>query len=339
MDENDRDAATVKRQRNRLSLVAVLAIASNAGAHAQDQGAEAVRDFPARSLRIIVPFTPGGGNDIMGRFIAAKLTERLGRQTFVDNRPGADGIIGADMVAKAPPDGYTLLIISVSYAMNAALQKLPYDPVRSFTPIAQIGIGPSVLAVTPALPVNSVKELIALAKARPGQLNYASSGIGGVNHFSGELFKLATKTDIVHVPYKGGSPAMIDVMAGQVEILFNALTSAFTHIRAGKLKPLGVGSLQRARALPATPAIAESVPGYEAVIWWGIQGPAGMPHAIVSKLNAEIGVILREPDAIRRLEADAAQVVIVTAEVFAKVVADELAKWARVAKAAGIKAQ
>jgi len=308
-------------------------------AHAQDQSAEAVKTFPARPIRIVVPFTPGGGNDIMGRFIAAKLTERLGRQTVVENRPGADGIIGADVVAKAPPDGYTLLIISVSYAMNAALHKLPYDPVTSFAPVAQIGIGPSVLATTPSLPVNSVKQLIALARARPGRLNYASAGIGGVNHFSGELFKLATRTDIVHVPYKGGTPAMTDVMAGQVEILFNALTSALTHIRSGKLKPLGVGSLQRTPALPDTPAIAETVPGYESVIWWGIQGPAGVAPAIVARLNSEIGAILSEPEAVKRLEADAAQPVIVTAEAFARLIANDVAKWTKVAKAAGIKAQ
>jgi tripartite-type tricarboxylate transporter receptor subunit TctC len=175
--------------------------------HAQDQGAA---NFPAKTIRIIVPFTPGGGNDIMGRYIAAKMTERLGgqsgRQTVVENRPGADGIIGADIAAKSPPDGYTLLIVSVSYAMNAALHKLPYDPVKSFAPISQIGLGPSVIAVTPSLPVHSIKQLIALAKARPGQLTYASSGIGGVNHFAGELFKLATQTDIVHVPYKVSVP-------------------------------------------------------------------------------------------------------------------------------------
>ncbi len=310
-----------------------------AQAMAQDQGTEAARNFPSKSIRIIVPFTPGGGNDIMGRFIAVKLTERLGRQAIVDNRPGADGVIGADIAAKSPPDGHTLLIVSVSYAMNAALHKLPYDPVKSFTPISQIGVGPSVLAVTPALPVHTVKQLITLAKARPGQLHYASSGIGGVNHFSAELFKLATRTDIVHVPYKGGGPAMVDVMAGQVELQFNALTSALVHIRSGKLKALGVGSLKRSSALPEVPTIAETVPGYEAVVWWGIQGPAGIPPAIVSRLNTEIAVILRDPQAVKRLEAEAAEVVISSPETFGKFMADEVAKWIRVSNAAGIKAQ
>ena len=195
------------------AVFAALAFVWSANSVAQDQGAEAARNYPVKTVRMVVPFTPGGGNDIMGRFLGAKLTERLGRQTIIENRPGADGIIGADVVAKSPPDGYTLLIISVSYAMNAALHKLPYDPVKSFVPVSQIGSGPGVLGVTPSLPVNSVRQLIAMAKARPGQLHYASSGIGGVNHFAGELFKLATGTDIVHVPYKGGTPAMTDVMA------------------------------------------------------------------------------------------------------------------------------
>jgi len=329
-------------RRHGLALLAtpfVLSAVSPWIARAQDASADAARNYPVKTIRIIVPFTPGGGNDIMGRFLAVKLTERLGRQTIVDNRPGADGVIGADLTAKSPPDGYTLLIVSVSYAMNAALHKLPYDPVKSFTPISQIGVGPSVLAVTPSLPVKSVKDLVGLARSRPGQLHYASAGIGGVNHFAGELFKLATRTDIVHVPYKGGTPAMTDVMAGQVEVLFNALTSALTHIRSGKLKALGVGGLKRTAVLPDVPAIAETVPGYESVVWWGIQGPAGIPPAIVSRLNTEIGAILRDPQTVKRLEAEAAEVVISSPDVFGKFVADEVAKWIRVAKSAGIKAQ
>ena len=293
--------------------------------------------YPAKTIRIIVPFTPGGGNDIMGRTIAAKMTERLGRQTVVENRPGADGIIGAEVAAKSPPDGYTLLIVSVSYAMNAALHKLPYDPVKSFAAISQIGVGPSVIAVTPSLPVHSIKQLIALAKARPGQLTYASSGIGGVNHFAGELFKLATTTDIVHVPYKGGGPAMVDVMAGQVQVLFNALVSSLTHIRSGKLKALSVSSLKRSPVLPDVPATAETVPGYESVVWWGMLAPAGTPPAIITKLNGEIAAILRDPQMTKRLEAEAAEVVISSPEAFGKLVADEVAKWMQVSKAARIK--
>ena len=290
---------------------------------------------------MVVPFPPGGGNDIMGRYLAAKLSERMNRQVIVDNRPGADGVIGSDMVAKAAPDGYTLLIISVSYAMNAALHKLPYDPVKSFTAISQIGIGPGVIAVTPALPVGNIKQLIALAKARPGQLHYASSGIGGVNHFAGELFKIATQTDIVHVPYKGGGQAMVDVMAGHVEVLFNALTSALPHIRSGKLKALGVGGLKSSPALPnvaAIPAIADTVPGYESAVWWGVLAPAGLPHTIVARLNSEIAAAMRDPQMVKRLEADAAEVVVTSPEAFGAMVASEVAKWSKVARAAGIKA-
>ena len=317
-----------------LSLLALLVTSSQAPALAQD----ASTPYPAKAIRIVVPFPPGGGNDIMGRYLAVKLSERVGRQVMVDNRPGADGVIGSDQVAKSAPDGYTLLIISVSYAMNAALHKLPYDPVKSFTPIAQIGIGPSVIAATPSLPVNNVRQLVALAKARPGQLHYASAGIGGVNHFAGELFKLATQTDIVHVPYKGGGPAMVDVMAGQVEVLFNALTSALPHIRSGKLKALGVGGLKETAALPGVPAIADTVPGYESAVWWGVQGPAGMPQAITTKLNTEIGAAMRDPQMVKRLEADAAEVVVTSPEAFGTMVASELVKWSKVARAAGITA-
>lgn len=302
---------------------------------AQDEAAK----YPSKPVRIIVPFPPGGGNDIMARFLSVGLTERLGRQVVVENRPGADGIIGSEVAAKSPPDGHTLLVISVSYAMNAALHKLPFDPVKSFTPIAQIGHGPSVLAVTPSLPVKTVRELIALAKARPGQLHYASSGIGGVNHFSGELFKAATGANIVHVPYKGGTPAMTDTMAGQVEVIFNALTSSLPYIRSGRLKALGVGSLKRTPTLPNIPPIADAVPGYEAIVWWGMQGPAGIPPAIVTRLNNEIGAILREPATAKRFEAEAAEAVITTPEAFGSMVASEVAKWIKVANTSGIKGQ
>jgi tripartite-type tricarboxylate transporter receptor subunit TctC len=195
-----------------------------------------------------------------------------------------------------------------------------------------------VLAVTPSLPVNSVRQLVALAKARPGQLNYASAGVGGVNHFSAELFKTATRTDIVHVPYKGGGPAMIDVIAGNVQVIFNALPSALPHIRSNKLKALGVGTLERSSALPDTPAIAETVPGYEATMWWGVVAPAGVPPAIVAKLNAEINAILKEPEAAKRLQTDGAQPLVGTPAVFGTLIAGDVAKWIKVAKAAGIAA-
>ena len=313
------------------------AIAASFGTHAQEQPADAA-NYPVKPVRVVVPFPPGGTNDLIGRFIAQKLSERTGRQSIVDNRAGADGIIGSDAVAKAAPDGYTLLVVSVSYAMNPALHKLPFDPVKSFAPVAQIATGAVVLAVTPSLPVASVGQLVELARRRPGELNYASAGVGGVNHFSAELFKIATKTNMVHVPYKGGGPAMIDTIAGNVQVIFNALPSALTHIRSGKLKALGVGTTQRSAALPETPAIAETVPGYEATMWWGMLAPAGVPPAILTKLNGEINAILREPASAKRLEADGAQPVVGTPAAFGALVASDVTKWIKVAKSAGIAA-
>ena len=296
--------------------------------------------FPSKPVRLIVPFPPGGSNDILGRFIAQKMTDRLGQQTIVDNRPGADGIIGTEIAARAPADGHTLLVVSTTYTMNPAIHKLPYDPIKSLIPIALIASGGNVIATNPSLPVNSVKELIALAKAKPGQIRYASSGIGGFNHFGGELFNNIAGVKLAHIPYKGGGPAMLDVMSGQVEVVFGTLIQALPHIRSGKLKALGVGSAQRSPLLPQVATIAEGgVPGYDGSIWWGILGPAGIPAPIVSKLNAEIGAILRDPEMAKRLAAEAAEPVIATPEAFGKMIASDIGKWSRIAKQAGIRAE
>lgn len=303
------------------------------------QTGESARNFPVKPIRMIVPFPPGGSNDILGRFMAQKLTERLGQQVIVDNRGGADGIIGTDLAARAVPDGYTLLIVSTTYAMNPAIHKLPYDSLKSLIPIGFIGSGANVLAVTPSLPVKSLKELIAMAKAKPGELRYASSGVGGFNHFGGELFNTLAGVKLVHVPYKGGGPAMLDVMTGQVEVLFGTLIQALPHVRSGKLKPLGVGSAKRSPILPDVPTIAEAgVTGYDGSIWWGVLGPAGIPRPIVTRLNSEIATILREPEAANRLTAEAAEPVIETPEAFGKTIATDIAKWSRIAKQAGIHA-
>jgi tripartite-type tricarboxylate transporter receptor subunit TctC len=289
---------------------------------------------------MIVPFPPGGSNDILGRFIAQKMTEQMGQQTIVDNRAGADGVIGSEMAARAVPDGHTLLIVSTTFTMNPAIHKLPYDTVKAFTPVALIASGANVLAITPSLPINSLKELIALAKSKPGQVRYASSGIGGFNHFGGELFNTMAGVNLLHIPYKGGGPAMVDVMGGQVEVVFGTLIQALPHIRSGKLKPLGVGSARRSPLLPGVPTIAEAgVPGYDGSIWWGILGPAGMPPAIVTRLNAEVGKILRDPEMAKRLTAEAAEPVIDTPEAFARLIANDIAKWSRIAKQAGIRAE
>ncbi len=307
--------------------------------NAAAQTGDAAR-FPAKSIRMIVPFPPGGSNDILGRFLAQKMTERLGQQTIVENRAGADGIIGTEVAVRAPADGYTILIISTTYTMNPAIHKLPYDPINSLTPISLIASGGNVIASNPSLPVNSMKDFIALAKARPGQIRYSSSGIGGFNHFGGELFNTMAGVKMVHIPYKGGGPAMLDVMSGQVEIMFGTLIQALPHIRSGKLKPLGVGSAKRSPLLPQVATISEGgVPGYDGSIWWGVLGPTGIPGAIVTKLNAEIGAILRDPEMVKRLVAEAAEPAVDTPEAFGILIANDIGKWARIARQAGIRTE
>ena len=306
--------------------------------HAPGQTVDPAR-FPSKSIRLIVPFPPSGSNDIIARFVAQQLTGRLGQQVIVDNRAGADGIIGTELAARSPADGYTLLLVSRTYTMNPALHKLPYDPITSFAPVALLASGPNVITTTPSLPVKTVKELIALAKKKPGQLRYSSSGIGGFNHFSGELFKTMAGVNIMHIPYKGGGPAMIDVMSGQVEITFGTLIQGLPHIRSGKLKALGVGSAKRSSALPEVPTVSETVPGYDASMWWGILSPAGLPAPIVTKLNSEINAILRDPEMAKRLSAEAAEPVIDTPAAFGTQIANDLALWSRVAKQTGIKAE
>jgi len=323
---------------HRFRLVAVpcvfVCFADSALAQAPD-----VSRFPSKPIRMIVPFPPGGSNDILARFIAQKMSERLPQQTIVDNRPGADGIIGTELAARAPADGHTILIISISYTMNPAIHKLPYDPVKAFAPLGQIALGPNVICSHPSFAAHNVKELIALARAKPGELRYATSGIGGVNHFQGELFNNLAKVKLTHIPYKGGGPSMLDVMTGQVEVVFGTLIQALPHIRSGKLKPLGVGSAKRSPILPQVPTIAETVPGYDGSIWWGVLAPAGVPGPIVNKLNGELNAILREPEMARRLTAEAAEPATTTPEVFGTLIVSEIAKWSRVAKESGIRAE
>ncbi len=322
---------------HRLKLCALGLFCACATAAAQTPDASR---FPTKPIRLIVPFPPGGSNDILGRFLAQKMSDRLGQQTIVDNRAGADGIIGTELAARAPADGHTLVIVSTSYTMNPAIHKLPYDPVKSLAPISLIASGGNVIAVHPSLPIKTVKELIAVAKAKPGQLRYASSGIGGFNHFGGELFNTMAGVKLVHIPYKGGGPAMLDVMSGQVEMTFCTLIQALPHMRSGKLKALGVGSARRSPLLPEVPTIAESgVPGYDGTIWWGVLGPAGIPGAIVTRLNTEIGVILRDPEMGKRLVAEAAEPVIETPEAFGKLIVNDIGKWSSVAKQAGLRAE
>ena len=298
-----------------------------------------VSKYPTRPIRLIIPFPPGGSNDILGRFMAQKMTERLGQSTIADNRPGADGIIGTAAVARSAPDGQTLLIISTSYTMNPAIHKLPYDPLKSFAPVSRIAGGPNAITVHPTLPLKTIKELVALAKSKPGLIRYASSGIGGFNHFGGELLNTMAGVKMVHVPYKGGGPAMLDVMTGQVEVSVGTLIQTLPHIRSGKLKALGVGSQKRTPILPDVPTVSESgVPGYDVTVWWGILAPASVPEGIITKLNSTITEILREPEMAKRLAAEAAEPIIETPAAFSQVIANDIQKWARVAKQADIKA-
>jgi tripartite-type tricarboxylate transporter receptor subunit TctC len=319
-----------------IAFAAAAQLASVAPTHA----AEFPKDYPNRPVRLIVPFPPGGSNDILGRFLATRLTERLGQQVIVDNRPGADGIIGSELAARSTPDGYTLLIVSTSYSMNPGIhKKMPFDPVKDLAPIAMLGTGPNAIVVNPAFPAKTVKDLVAAAKARPGQINYASSGIGGFNHFGGELFKSVAGVDLTHVPYKGGGPAMVDIIAGHVPVLFSTLTQVLPHQRSGKLRVIATGGPKRAPALPDIPTVMESGVNYEVTIWWGVLGPKGLPPAAANGLNATIAKILAEPDTQKRLAAEAAEPVQVTPGEFSQIIQKDIAKWTQVARDAKMQAQ
>ena len=298
------------------------------------------QDYPAKPVRLIIPFPPGGSNDIVGRMVGQHLGERLGRPVVIDNRGGAGGTIGTEVALKMPADGYTLLVISVAYAYNPFLYKLSFDPIKSIATVAQLGTGPNAVAVHPSLPTKSVKELIALAKAKPGQLRYASAGIGTFQHLSSELFRLMGGVDMLHVPFKGGGPAMISVISGETQISIGSLIQTLPHIRTARLRAIGIGGAKRSPALPEVPTVAESgIPGYEANNWWGIVAPAGTPPAIVKRLHGEISTILTTPDIQKWFASEGAESVNRTSEEFAKIIVQEMGKWGKVVKQAGIKAE
>ena len=315
-----------------VAIVAVLAAAGGALAQAPA--------YPSKPIRLVVPFPPGGATDILAREVAQKLTEAWGQSVVVDNRPGAGGNIGAELVARAAPDGYTLLMGTVgTHAINASLYaKLPYDHVKDFAPVILVAGVPNVLVVNPALPVNTVAELIAYAKANPGKLNFASSGNGTSIHLSGELFKVMAGVQMTHVPYKGSAPAVADLISGQVQLMFDNLPPSLPQIKAGKLRALAVTSATRAPALPDVPTIAEAgLPGFEASSWFGVLAPAGTPPAIVARLNAEIAKWLASPEAREKLSKQGANAAGGSPEDFAKHIAAETTKWAKVVKDSGAK--
>jgi tripartite-type tricarboxylate transporter receptor subunit TctC len=295
--------------------------------------------YPSKPVRLVVPFPAAGTTDLLARAAAQKLFEAWGQQVIVDNRPGAAGNIGAELVAKAPPDGYTLLMGTVgTHAINTSLYaKMPYDHVKDFTPVILVAGVPNVLVVNPGVPVNSVAELIAYAKANPGKLNFASSGSGTSIHLSGELFKTMTGVQITHVPYKGSAPALTDLIGGQVQLMFDNLPSSLAFIKAGKLRALAVTGATRAAALPETPTVADTLPGFEASSWFGILAPAGTPRDIVLKINGEVAKWLASPDAREKLAAQGANVASGSPEDFAKHIQAETAKWAKVVKESGAK--
>jgi tripartite-type tricarboxylate transporter receptor subunit TctC len=298
--------------------------------------------YPSKPIRFVVAFPPGGGTDIIARTVAQKLSERLAQQVVVDNRPGAGGNIGTDIVAKSAPDGYTMLMGSAGpLAINASLFKtMPFDPIRDLAPVTLAASTPNVLVVHPSLKVSTVKELIELAKARPGQINFASSGFGTPAQLAGELFNSMAGVKLVHVPYKGASPALADLLGGQVQVMFSTMPPALPHVKDGKLRALAVTSLKRSPAAPELPTMDEAaLPGFEANTWHGVVLPAGAPDAIIARLNREIVAILHAPDVVERLSAQGAEPVGSTPEEFAAYIKSETAKWAKVVRESGATAE
>ena len=296
--------------------------------------------YPAKPLKLIIPFPAGGPTDILGRLLAQRLGETWGQNIVTDNRPGGGGVIGALLAAKSPPDGYTLYLGGITTLGTAPFmhKDIQYDPLRDFTPVTQTTASPIMLMAHPSLPARSLKEFIALAKAHPGAINYASSGPGGSGHLAGEMFKSMTHTRIVHVPYRGQPPALNDLLAGQVQVMFGTLLASVTHVRSGKLRGLAVTGPQRTIASPETPTFAEAgMPGYDASSWNGITVPAGTPQAIVVKLHAEIVRIIRAPNVLERLAGDGAIPVGSTPEQFAAYIRAEQVKWSKVIREANIR--
>ena len=299
------------------------------------------QNYPNKPVRVVVPFPAGGSTDIVGRTVAQKLSEMGGQQVVGENHAGGGTTIGTDVVAKAAPDGYTLLVTPAPFTINPSLlAKLPYDALTDFAPITLINTTPLVLVVNPGVPARSVKELIALAKARPGQLNFGSSGTGGSNHLAGELFNAMAGVKMVHIPYKGNAPALIDLAGGHVDLVFNGMTSALPLIKGGKLRALAVTSMQRSAALPDVLTMDEvALKGFVAVAWNGLGAPANTPRDVIAKINADVIRIVSSPELKERLKADGSDPVGSTPEQYAVFLRDEIAKWAKVIKFARVKAE
>ena len=297
-------------------------------------------DYPTRPVKFVVPYPPAGTTDVLARIVAQWLTEKMGQSFVVENKPGAGNNLGVDYVVNAAPDGYTMLLVNPANGINATLYKnLTFNFIRDIAPVAGIVRTPNVMEVTPSMPVKTVAEFIAYCKANPGKINMASSGSGTSVHLSGELFKSMTGCDMLHVPYKGAGPALIDLMGGQVQVIFDNLPSSVGHIRSGKLRALGVTSQEREPSLPNVPTVGETVPGYEATAWFGIGMPKGTPKDIIDKVNAEVNRALADPKFRDRLAELGGKPIAGTPEDFGKIVAAETAKWGKVVNASGAKVE
>ena len=298
--------------------------------------ASGAQEYPTRTIRLISPFPPGGYNDILSRIVGQKLGEAWKQQIVVENRAGANMIIGTELVAKSPPDGYTMVMTSATHAINPSLYKLPYDSIKDFTPIILVASNPLIFAVHPSVQAQTVKDFIALARSRSEQFNFASFGSGSASHLAGELFNRVAGIKMVHIPYKGANPAITGILAGEVQVYIGSLASVYPHVRSGKLRAFGVTTLQRSGAAPDLPTIIEAgVPGFDVSSWFGILGPAGIPQTIVQKINSEVQRIIRLPEIKDRLLRDGADPLGGTAEQFAETIRADLVKWAQVVKDSG----
>src|SRR6267142_2623294 len=298
------------------------------------------QQYPTKPVRIIVPFAPGGGSDFIARFVAQRLTEALGKQVIVENKPGAGGVLGIEQGIKAAPDGYTLTLIASSYTVNPSVYKLNFDPVNDITPIIQMSQGPLLIVVPPSLPVKNTKELIALAKSKPGQVNFASSGQGSVIHLATELFDSMAGIKMNHIPYKGTGPALTDTIGGQTDVFFSSTATAVPHVQSGKLRAVAVTTAKRIAALPEVPTVAESgLPGYDVVLWHGLIGPKGLPRAVVDRVNGDVTKSLKLKETAEQLQNDGVAPAGGTPAQFAATIKKEIGVWKKVAADAGVKAE
>ena len=301
-------------------------------------GAASAQQWPTKPVRFVAPFAPGGGTDFIARIAAQKLTEAIKHQVIVENRPGAGGTLGAEVGAKAPPDGYTFTVIAGSYAVNPSLYKLSFDSANDITPVIQFSQGPFVIVSHPSLPAKNAKELIAIAKAKPGQLNYASSGQGSITHLATELFAMMAGIKMTHIPYKGTGPAVTDTMAGHTQLLWGSAAAAVPMVKGGKLKAIGVSTMQRIAALPDVPTVNESgLKGYDVILWHGLIGPKGLPQPIVERVNGELNKALKAKDMEEKLAADGVSPAGGTAQQFGALIKRDIDTWAKVVKQAGVK--